>query len=501
MITYAKFKKLNIDTSSVGWEQTEREAAYFCTPRGAKIIGRAGVDGIHYCTVRGLGSTVFSVSPMNTPGHYVHPIAENFEDLLRLLLSCLDMNIIEQAWMWDREQLDEQIAELRQSEYFDETPLRLIREKCGLTPMENPFRYLVSLQQSFDYGSIPFTKEYYETVDDSEWQPPAWKVTYEGDFFPERGKGGSETVLNGSFVWNKRKWFVPSVYLCARNVVVADIFAEIPPEEFLQFKEDVLSGAGAARLTEEDEEKFRRLNPVNVDFHPTLTVNGAELPNKRGRGETWFPASCRDSGAEEDVRAKYIAEHYGLDLSRIWVMRRCAFLSETGIETITSLRLKMEGDAEFYPGMHFTAPAVGDSFSFPHPVRGTEHTLTVTEYAQQELNSAGLDNEEFTYPTRMTVMRYTVSPDLPREEFSVRDCAHGDSPRRKETAPAPKWDFSSSIAVIRSSDGPTAVIIGDTQSAGMHSACSALYFEKRERVEWRMSFRVKTVEDAEFDLL
>jgi len=83
-MTYTEFKKLKINTTAIGWEPAGKEEAYFCTPKGAKIIGRAGVDGIHYCTVRALGETIFAVSPMNLPGQYVHPIARNLTDLLRL---------------------------------------------------------------------------------------------------------------------------------------------------------------------------------------------------------------------------------------------------------------------------------------------------------------------------------------------------------------------------------------------------------------------------------
>ena len=62
-MTYTEFKKLKIDTSPIGWEPPSKsETAYFCTPKGAKIIGYAGVDGIHYCTVRALGETIFAVS-------------------------------------------------------------------------------------------------------------------------------------------------------------------------------------------------------------------------------------------------------------------------------------------------------------------------------------------------------------------------------------------------------------------------------------------------------
>nr|MBQ4318288.1 hypothetical protein [Clostridia bacterium] len=92
-------------------------------------------------------------------------------------------------------------------------------------------------------------------------------------------------------------------------------------------------------------------------------------------------------------------------------------------------------------------------------------------------------------------------PDLPREEVSVRDCSNGDSPRRKETAPKPGCDFCSAIGIICSADGPTAVTVGTPQEAKVHSACSSLYFEKPKSAEWRMSFRVKTVEDAEIRLM
>ncbi|WP_222860695.1 hypothetical protein [Paenibacillus antibioticophila] len=54
-------------------EQRQNDPPYFCTPKGARMIGWAGVDGIHFCFVRGFGEMVFAVSPMNTAGNYVHP--------------------------------------------------------------------------------------------------------------------------------------------------------------------------------------------------------------------------------------------------------------------------------------------------------------------------------------------------------------------------------------------------------------------------------------------
>ena len=76
-----------------------------------------------------------------------------------------------------------------------------------------------------------------------------------------------------------------------------------------------------------------------------------------------------------------------------------------------------------------------------------------------------------------------------------------DSPRRKETATKPGCDFCSAMSIIRSVDGPTAIMVGVPQEAKVYSACSGLYFEKQEFVEWRMSFRVKTVDDVEIRLI
>jgi len=505
-MTYAEFKKLKIDTSPVGWEPPSKsETSYFCTPKCAKIIGRAGVDGIHYCTVRGLGDTIFAVSPMNLPGKYVHPIARNMEDLLRLLLACLDMNIIEQAWAWDKDQLNEQIEAVRNSEYFDDTPLQEIREKCGLEPMQKPFQYLYNLQNSFGYGSIPFTKEYYETVEEnSKWISPAWKVTMEGDFFPERGNSGVETVLNKTFAWNGRIWHVPSAYLCKEQVVIVDFFAEIDPEDYLTFRRDADTIMNHGSITEEDEEKLRRMNPAGMVIRPTVSVNGTELQSRRSRGEVWIPQIYLDylgESQEEDIRAKAIVEHYGFDISKIYVIRRCSFPSEINISGITSFYLKMKGDADLYNGIHFTDPHVGDSFAFIHPVRGTKHTLTITEYEANEIDQDKFVSDEWLFPTHMTTIKYVVTPDLPRDEISVRDCARGDSPQRKESTSNQDCDFCSAIGVIRSSDGPTAVTVGVPQIPEVYSACSALYFEKQDSIEWRMCFRVKSTEDISVKLL
>ena len=145
MTTYQKFKKLKIDFSAIGFEAAGDDYKYFCTPIGAHIIGRAGVDGIHYCTVRSQGEMVFSVNPSNEIGKNVFPIANTFDELLSLLLSCGSMAAIEQAHWWDEEQFEEFVGE-NQPDSAQLAVFDVLRDKLGITPMEEPFRYLCQLQ-------------------------------------------------------------------------------------------------------------------------------------------------------------------------------------------------------------------------------------------------------------------------------------------------------------------------------------------------------------------
>lgn len=156
--TYQKFLRLGISLAPIGIETRDENEIYFCTPKGAFIIGWAGVDGIHYCRIRGFGNRIFAVSPMNPAPDYVHPIAEDFEALLRLLLACRNAAALEQAWQWRKEQFDAYLAE------DSGTPEQMavlseISKKMKLQPMDSPWQYLHNLQESFDYGKIKYTDE------------------------------------------------------------------------------------------------------------------------------------------------------------------------------------------------------------------------------------------------------------------------------------------------------------------------------------------------------
>ena len=149
MITYSQFKKMNIDLSPLGFSERDDPISYYCTPENANILGTAGVDGIHYCTVPDYGEVVFAVSPMNFDD-CVHPIARSFEDLLRLLLSCIDMAALEQCYAWDEEQYKKFRTDFPATKEQQEV-LNTVSDKTGLSPIENAFAYVKELQAEIDY--------------------------------------------------------------------------------------------------------------------------------------------------------------------------------------------------------------------------------------------------------------------------------------------------------------------------------------------------------------
>jgi hypothetical protein len=149
-----RYLELGIDGSLVGLGKGKKEASYFCEPIGAEIIGWAGVDGVHYCFVEGFGEMVFAVTPsMSTAGRYVHPLAEDFESFLRLLLACGHAAALDQACGWAQPQFDAFLRENPPTE-GQSAALGIISYSLGLSPMENPFAYVKELQAKFDYSLI-----------------------------------------------------------------------------------------------------------------------------------------------------------------------------------------------------------------------------------------------------------------------------------------------------------------------------------------------------------
>lgn len=204
----------------------------------------------------------------------------------------------------------------------------------------------------------------------------------------------------------------------------------------------------------------------------------------------------------ESEAMRDILDHYELSLDKCWIWRRMSFPWATKTKPrIKSLALKLEQRPVSIIGERFSVTKVGQKIKVVHPVTNVEHTLTVTEYEQDTLSFDRQFSEGYEHPTHLTEMAYTLEPELSNMQFSVSDIRQSDAPKKVNVS-ALKDDFASTIAIIGGADGPTSVIMGVPRSEKkLHAACSALTFEPQKKVEWKMTFKEKTVEDTSVILL
>lgn len=510
---YRRFREMNIDHGAVGLVQQQENYRYFCTPKDAEIIGWAGVDGIHYCTVPEFGEMIFAVSPMNV-GDYVHPIAANFRDLLRLLLCCGDMAALEQCYAWDEEQfkafaIDCPITVQQQA------VLDALRAEFGLKPMEDPFGYVKALQRDFDLSAIAYTEDYYDPdMNPAAPLPKEWKVTYDGGFWSGIGSAGQETPVGKHFRWGEENWYIPAVYNCTEGLVV-DFCMEAESDAILAYinKWDLYNEL-RNHYTRQQQAQMEQEHPLRVDFQSEAGINGKLVHSTHGYGLTWLPEACVPPQYRSERDAEAVLEHYGLDKTRAWSIRRCAYPWPTARKPkLRSLELKLIRDSEQIMGISFPSSQPGEQIRFLHPVTGEAHCLTVQSCEETQLDEKIQLDPYMEYPRHYTLMCYTVTP--PVSGLAVQDAAEGDSPRprRAELGQLSSDEAAalaliggadgpaaSSVGVIGGSDGPTALILGHS-TPKKSAACSALRFAPAETVRWQLRFSVKRMEDLSVKIL
>ncbi len=159
---YNKYQKLDIEANYIDFENGDAEGGYFCTPVGAKVLGWC--NSVHYCNIEGFGDVVFCVEPDCLGEHYVFPIAKNFRDFLGLLLTAKIATALEQIILWNRTKFDEFVNAPLPFEKETTTVLDTIKTELGVSPIEDAFGYVKTVQSDFDYSKIKFSDEFYETT-------------------------------------------------------------------------------------------------------------------------------------------------------------------------------------------------------------------------------------------------------------------------------------------------------------------------------------------------
>ena len=499
MNTYEQFKKLNINFACLGIQQLEHYENYYCTPKDAVILGSAGVDGIHYCTIPEFGEMIFAVSPMNF-GDCVHPIARNFEDLLRLLLSCADMAALEQCYAWDEEQykafLIDCPATARQQEALD-----AIRNEFGIEPMEDAFSYVKKLQAEFDLSKIPYTEAFYD-IDMNPAAPkpaPEWNVTFRGGFYSadQQGTPCVPVQTNKKFRWAGIDWIIPEVYVCDEGIVVLTL-GKIDPAEVRKFMT-------SEPATQEDIERMDAQCPLNIHLRCAAKINGSDGMFCGGSGMAWMPPLPSEGSGYDDAR--WVLEHYGLDTGYAWIINRDNYRWPNGAKRkLDSLVMTITQRPVSLSGTHFRTPMDTAAVELTHPRTNQTYTLTVEELSKETADLHTVENMGMEFPNRYTQMTYRIHPELNPRQFRIIDCAQPDHARpakiKKQTGVEINGE-AAAIGIIGGADGPTAIFMGKPaeKTNRLHMASSAMRFEHAEEIEWRIVFMEKLHEDIEVTLI
>lgn len=328
-----------------------------------------------------------------------------------------------------------------------------------------------------------------------------WYVTLEDGFHPRQGERGREIPVGRQFPWGDERWQVPAVYLF-RGGLAVDLCVELDGARIKAFYEKYrpIEEQGI-QLTEAEELRTRMENPTHVDFRAELTLNGEVLRAAHSHHQYWIPAEIVGHTELENKYARWVLEHYGLDMAQPWVLCRSAYLWEGRRDMqLQSLELRLERDETDIPAAAFTTPAVGESVVLEHPMTNKEYTLTVRSYEVEEMKE--IDHDKFEFPRHLAAMTYTIYPQLAPRAFQLMDRDSGDHPRPKNPAERGRRGMSAGVvAVLRTSDDPDKVYRVNGEAVKPHGVCSSLHFEPMtEPVCWQPAFREKLMEDLTIKL-
>lgn len=322
---------------------------------------------------------------------------------------------------------------------------------------------------------------------------------YQVRFFGQSGQEniGTEMVVNKHFMWDEEEWYLPSIYTCGKGLVL-EFFLKVPPMKIKAFIEKYHIDYNSSRevFSIEQQQQIDADNPLIADILPKVVLNGLELKSVGGTSDSWIPLF-----PDRIMEIKGAMQHYGLDPEYGWLRHQRSFLWNTeapsGLDSMTVL---LERQKTAIAGPHFTGNAIGDGVEFIHPVTGVRHTLTVQEIENQAIDKSHFPRQNMEFPTNCRAMSFTLSPDLPQECFQVQDTISSDRPRQKKTDSA-KLSAAGASVIIGGSYGLTSVALLQSGKDGLHSACSSLYFELVENVEWRITFFEKLKEDIRIDVI
>lgn len=168
MLMWKKYRQAKFESVALGLRYEDQATAvkYFCTPKHAKIFASMGMGGIHYCTIPGLGDSIFVVTPEPCGEHYVFPVARDLRGFLQLVAALDGTQLIDQIPLFGKEDFESALSEHKRICGDDAATDRERLEKTfELEPLaRSPYDTVMELYRAFDYSRIQYTAEYYDTL-------------------------------------------------------------------------------------------------------------------------------------------------------------------------------------------------------------------------------------------------------------------------------------------------------------------------------------------------
>lgn len=172
---WERFWQLDIDPWYIGLERISDisgYAEYSCEPVGMMPFASLGVNELHFGFINGFGDMVFVVEPTAIAGKEVQPIANNFEDFLRVVLASKNAGNVKWIYWLEKDEYESLVAESgsqheddpAMSEIYRKTEeaLAVIQNELGLESMPDAYDYVRGIQSAFNYSKIRYSDNYYE---------------------------------------------------------------------------------------------------------------------------------------------------------------------------------------------------------------------------------------------------------------------------------------------------------------------------------------------------
>ena len=320
-------------------------------------------------------------------------------------------------------------------------------------------------------------------------------------------KGTPETKLtalpvNRSFLWEKQQILIPAVYVGKAGAIL-DVCAKIPTEDMAAFLKKWDYERRMSLKTQEEFDWIDADNPGNREFAVEIRFDDTPLLCRMSSSMRWYPEniirmgnadSASEDGFENNKSAEEWMDAYSCDRECCWYFERLCY-NWDGEPILSPQKISLAFRTNLISitaGHFFTGISCDDeTIKVAHPITRQKYIMTLHGCEQTKHSFAEIGAEGMVYPEYCQILSYSITPEIDRSLFSIRDCAESDQPRMGDAQ-----------GQSGESDGPTSIIMaGKSADPEKRVAVSSLHFEPVPEVQWRAVFQVKQKNDVETSFL